>query len=339
VGRLSAALFAAAAAFLAPQGAASGAELREIPVTTRTISHFKVGATQSRFGPLEFVGGLELTSSSRALGAMSSIRLAGDRASFLGVMDTGHWFAGKITRDERGRPAGISQFSIAPMLDRAGRESFKKWLFDSEGMTIRGDEILVSFEREHRVDVYPAKDPAGSRPIRSIPILVPERELRGNRGFEAIAVAPQDSPLAGSPIIVSERSLNKAGDLFAAILEGPLKGIFFVRRHAPYDVTDGDFLPDGDLLLLERRFSIADGIGMRIRRIKGSEIRPGATVDGEVLLEADFGYQIDNMEGLDVTTDEKGDVFVTLVSDDNHSILQRNLILEFRVVGDSGVPN
>jgi hypothetical protein len=29
-----------------------------------------------------------------------------------------------------------------------------------------------------------------------------------------------------------------------------------------------------------------------------------------------------------------GKVFVTLVSDDNHSILQRNLILEFRYVGD-----
>jgi hypothetical protein len=27
-------------------------------------------------------------------------------------------------------------------------------------------------------------------------------------------------------------------------------------------------------------------------------------------------------------------IFVTLVSDDNHSILQRNLMLEFRYLGD-----
>lgn len=326
------------AASLALVTSAPAQELRDIPVTTRAITHFKVGATQSRFGPLEFVGGLELTSSSRDLGAMSAIRLAPDRESFLGVMDTGHWFAGRITRGERGAPAGISSFQIAPMLDRQGRESFKKWLFDAEGMTIRGDEILVSFEREHRVDIYPAKDPALSRPVSSIPILIPKRELRGNRGLETIAVSPPATGLGGAPVVVAERSLNANGDVFAAILEGPDKGIFHVKRHPPYDITDGDFLPDGDLLLLERRFSIAGGIGMRIRRIKGADIRPGKVVDGEVLLDADFGYQIDNMEGLDVSVDEKGEIFITLVSDDNHSILQRNLILEFRLVSESGVP-
>ena len=41
------------------------------------------------------------------------------------------------------------------------------------------------------------------------------------------------------------------------------------------------------------------------------------------------------MEGLDVSTDEAGQTFVTLVSDDNHSILQRNLVLEFRYLGDA----
>jgi hypothetical protein len=101
-------------------------------------------------------------------------------------------------------------------------------------------------------------------------------------------------------------------------------------------VTDGDFLPNGDLLLLERRFSIAEGIGMRIRRIDASRLGAGNLVDGPVVLEADFGDQIDNMEGLDVSEDEDGKVFVTLVSDDNHSILQRNLVLEFRYVGDDG---
>ncbi|TIW42540.1 MAG: hypothetical protein E5V61_22940, partial [Mesorhizobium sp.] len=48
-----------------------------------------------------------------------------------------------------------------------------------------------------------------------------------------------------------------------------------------------------------------------------------------VLLEADMGYQIDNMEGLDVWTRDDGAQMVSLMSDDNHSILQRNLYLEF----------
>ena len=72
---------------------------------------------------------------------------------------------------------------------------------------------------------------------------------------------------------------------------------------------------------------------MRIRRIKAEDIRPGAVVDGEVLIDADMSYQIDNMEGLDVMQLPDGDIRIVIVSDDNHSILQRNLMLEFRLIG------
>ncbi|MEM5470503.1 esterase-like activity of phytase family protein [Hoeflea sp. AS60] len=306
-----------------------------LQIRSRLISTFKVGSDQTRFGDFEFVGGLELSSSSAALGAMSAIRLSADRHRFLGVMDTGFWYAGRLERDPDGVPTGITDFSVSPILDKDGESSDQKWRVDAEGLALRGDEVLVSFERQSRVDIYPANAPGNSRPLGSLPLQIPLNELRNNRGLEAIMVAPDASPLAGEVVVVSEKSLNTNGDIYAAVLTGPSKGVFFVKRHAPYDVTDGDFLPNGDLLLLERRFSIAEGIGMRIRRIEGSRLVPGNLVDGPVLLEADFGDQIDNMEGLDVSTDEAGQTFVTLVSDDNHSILQRNLVLEFRYLGDN----
>jgi hypothetical protein len=68
---------------------------------------------------------------------------------------------------------------------------------------------------------------------------------------------------------------------------------------------------------------------MRLRRIAGGTIAVGARLDGEVLLDAGMASQIDNMEGLAVRQDESGPVILTLVSDDNQSILQRTLILEF----------
>ena len=68
---------------------------------------------------------------------------------------------------------------------------------------------------------------------------------------------------------------------------------------------------------------------MRLRRLAGDGIRKGAVADGPVLMEADMGYQIDNMEGLDVWRREDGALMVSLISDDNRSILQRNLYLEF----------
>ena len=56
-------------------------------------------------------------------------------------------------------------------------------------------------------------------------------------------------------------------------------------------------------------------------------------MDGEVLIDADMSHQIDNMEGLDVVQMPDGDIRIIVVSDDNHSILQRNLMLEFRLIG------
>ncbi|WKL42354.1 esterase-like activity of phytase family protein [Sinorhizobium meliloti] len=91
--------------------------------------------------------------------------------------------------------------------------------------------------------------------------------MRSNGGIETIAIAPKNGPLRGAAVVVSERSVDKADNLFAGILEGPMKGAFTVVRADPYSVTDGAFLPDGDLLLLERRFNFASGLGMRIRRI------------------------------------------------------------------------
>ncbi|WP_255561486.1 esterase-like activity of phytase family protein [Pseudohoeflea coraliihabitans] len=313
---------------------AAGAQEQPVTVTARPIDAFQIGSTETRFGDLEFVGGLELTGSSRLLGAMSAIRLEEDRSRFLGVMDTGHWFKGRIVRDEAGVAQGIEDFTITPMRTRGGDRSSAKWMVDAEGLAVREDAVLVGFERDHRIDLYPLADPVAASPMGSAPILIPRHELRSNRGLETVAVAPQDSPLAGATVAVSERSINGDGDIFAAVLDGPHKGVFFVRRQPPFDVTDGAFLPNGDLVLLERRFSISGGIGMRLRRIAGETIRSGARVDGSVLLDADFGHQIDNMEGLDVSVDATGNVYLTLVSDDNHSILQRNLLLEFRLLAD-----
>src|SRR5690606_1073533 len=97
-------------------------------------------------------------------------------------------------------------------------------------------------------------------------------------------------------------------------------------------VTDGAFLPQGDLLLLERRFSLLGGLGMRIRRVETKKIRRGALVDGEVLLEVGMEAEIDNMEGLDVVSGSDGEIRIIVVSDNNRSFLQRNLMLEFRLV-------
>jgi len=301
-------------------------------ITSLPITEFKVGSDQKQFGPLEFIGGINLSSTNSLLGAMSSIRFYPDGQHFLTVLDTGHWASGKVERGPNGALSNISDLTITAMFDNRGRDNSEKWGMDSEGLAFRDNQILVSFEQKHRVDIYPADSYKTSKPIGSIPILLPPRQLKGNGSLETLLVAPKNSPLAGAPLIVAEKSVNKDGNLLAAVLDGPKKGIFYVKRMMPYSATDATFLPDGDILLLERRFGLSDGLGMQIRRIKTADITPGATVDGEVILEAGSGYQIDNMEGIDAVIGPDDSTRLFLVSDDNHSFFQRTIMLEFKLL-------
>jgi hypothetical protein len=52
------------------------------------------------------------------------------------------------------------------------------------------------------------------------------------------------------------------------------------------------------------------------------------------MIEADLGYQIDNMEGIALHRNASGEAIITLVSDDDFSVIQRNLLLQFAVIGD-----
>ncbi|TDK34552.1 hypothetical protein E2F50_17095 [Rhizobium deserti] len=299
-------------------------------MNVRTIGQFKTGSDQKRFGPLEFLGGLEFSSVDSRLQSLSSIRFRADGESFVSVTDTGNWLTGRIERDGQGHLSNLADVEIHPILLRGGRPGWKL-TSDAEGLALRNGQAVVSFEQQHRVDIYRNPGFETSEPSRGLDFLIPARELRRNAGMETIVASPQSSHLKGSLVIVAERSLDEKGNLLAAILEGPMKGQFTVVRHDPYDATDGAFLPNGDLLLLERRFSFLGGLGMRIRRIKGDSLVPGAMVDGEVLVEADLSYAIDNIEGLDVLAGADGRQRLILISDDNGSLMQRNVMLEFRL--------
>ena len=303
-----------------------------IPVKALVIPEFKSGGG-NRFGSLEYLGGLVMATKNGEMGAVSSIRMLPDGKHFISIMDTGHWATGELERDAEGRLSGIKDYSISTMLDTGSTKSKDhKDNLDAEGMVIDGGRILVSFERNHRIAAYPVEGYATLEPLNVEKPLTQGIKLRGNGGLEALMKAPADGPLKGATVWVAERSYNDKGDFIAGVQSGPKKGTFFVERIAPYDVTDGVFLRDGSFLLLERKFGIRDGIGMRIRRFEGGDIAPGKTLTGSVVMEADFSHQIDNMEGLDAFTAEDGSTHLIVVSDDNHSLIERNLLLEFKLV-------
>lgn len=301
-----------------------------ITVESRVLESFSAGeAPTRRVGALQFRGGLVLTSSSWDFGGLSSIRLDATGEHFIAISDRANWITGRILYRNHA-PVGVADVRIAPMLDANGRNvvAARRW-YDSEALAFDGATVYVAFERVHQIMRFDFG--AGRVLSRGQPIVVPPamRTLPVNRGIEAVLVAPKASPVAGALIAFAERALDASGNHLGFIIGGPSPGQFTLARDGDYDVTDAALLPGGDIVVLERRFSILSGVAVRIRRIALKSVSPGAHVDGPALFEADMGYEIDNFEGIDVHRDASGETVLTLVSDDNFSRIQRTLLLQF----------
>jgi hypothetical protein len=280
-----------------------------------------------RFGALTFRGGIELTSSHREFGGISAIRVAADGARFLAVTDKGRWLRGRIVY-EGPSPVGIADAEMAPVLGPDGKPLAARGWYDTEAIAQDGGTVWLGIERVNRI----VRFDVGRYGLlaRGEPITVPAgiARLPHNKGVECLDFVPRGLPLGGTLIAISERGLDRDGNIHGFLLGGPNAGEFSVKRIGDFDVSDCAVTPKGDLLILERSFSRLRGVGMRIRRVPLTSVMPGATVDGPALFEADMGYQIDNMEGLSVHR-EGAALVLTLISDDNFSMIQRTLLLQF----------
>jgi hypothetical protein len=304
---------------------------KSITISAKPIAGFEINdPSRTRFGELEFRGGLVLTSSERTFGGLSALRVQEDGAHFIALSDRGLWLRGRIVYQDE-RPAGIADAAMAPVLV-AGLEPARRW--DTESLAEDGSTLCAGLEGVPnilRFDYGKEGFLARGRPITIPPEL---KDLPGNQGLEALVFVPEGFQQRGALIALSERGLTEAGDLKAFLIGGSTPGPFAVKRKDEYNISDAAILPGGDLLVLERKFSLESGAGMRIRRLPLGEIRPGALVDGPTIIEADMRCEIDNMEALSVHRAPSGEVRLTLLSDDNHSPLQRTLLLQFSMRGE-----
>ncbi len=306
-----------------------------IAVTATPIESFDTrDPSQTRFGALEFRGGLALTSTFEAFGGISALHMAPDGAHFLAVTDRGSWLSGRIVY-RGGRPAAIADAEMAPLLGTDGKPLAARHWFNSESLTQGNDgAFYVGIERVEKIVRFDMR--RTDLRARGQPIPVPDdfKTFKYNKSLECLAAPPKGAPHAGSLIAVTEESLDDAGNLRAYVLRGSKFTRFSVKRSDNFDVSDCTVLPPADLLLLERRYSPLSGVAVRIRRVHLADIEQGALIDGRAIFKADLGYQIDNMEGIAVHRNAQGETVITMVSDDNFSAIQRNLLLQFTLLGE-----
>ena len=324
---------AAALAGSAPSLArAEDAEGSAIEVDAKPIANLlSREPDKTRFGALTFRSGLIISSSTSGFGGFSALWRSPDGSRLVSITDRGLWLTSSL-RYDGGRLAGLTDARLAPIRNQDGEPLRRAQGYDTESLAFGADgAAYIGSERINEVLRFPwASD--GVR-ARGAPIPVPPdvKQLPNNEGLEALAIPPTGHALAGSVIAIAERA--RSGDDAPTrgwVLTGPQQFAFDVARSNAFDITDLAFLPSGEALLLERRFRLLTGVACRIRRLPADAFRPGATVDGEVIFEADRHYEIDNMEGIAIHRDPgAGGLVVTLISDDNFSPLQRTLLLEF----------
>jgi hypothetical protein len=311
------------------------AGLVRIDVSATPITTFEPrNPSQIRFGALEFRGGLVLSSKYKAFGGLSELHIDPDGSHFVSASDRGVWLRGRIIYRD-GKPAGIADAEMAPMLGPDGKTLISRNWFDSESLTFRDGIAYVGFERIEKILRFNFQ--RDGLMARGEPIPVPDdfKTFAFNLSLECLAAPPKGAPLGDQLIVVTERSLDAAGNMRSFLLNGTDVTRFSVKRHDDFDISDCVAMPPNDLLLLERRLSLLHGgLSMRIRRVSIADIKAGAVVDGKNLIEADLGYEIDNMEGIGVHRNANGETIITLVSDDNFLPFQRTLLLLFALVGE-----
>jgi len=336
-GALALLVGALAASGIAVSGAKpSTADLRlePIEVVARPIAAFdRHRSEETRFGKLTWRGGLVLTSPAKNFGGWSGLALDADGRGFFAISDAGAWMSGTLAYDAAGKPIAMQSVRLGPIQSSAG-EPLRSRDRDAEGVAlIEGSaatgSVLISFERKHRIARFDL-DEQGLSVAKSSVVLPPgAKRMKANGGLEAIVVL-RGGPNKGSLVAMPETLRDSDGNHIGWMWVKGEPRQFQLTNGGDFDVTDAAPLPDGGLLVLERRYRWGEGVKMRLRLIKQPQLQPGATIDAESLIDADASREIDNMEGLTAHVGLGGEIVVTMISDDNFNHgLQRTILLQF----------
>ncbi len=308
--------------------------LHSIAIRSHPIPSFISGSAQTRFGALEFLSGLELECDDPDFGGLSALGLQPDGRRFLALSDQASWISGEILM-ENGRMIGIGNAELAPIRGPKGVPLATQKRWDTECIARDGDVAYVGIEEKNRIYRFDLAQGGLDAQGEEIALPPDARKLHPLFGFESLGIMPAQSDRAGTLIAIAEEDPDRAGRIPGYFLpqDGPA-GRFHIRKDGRFRLTDIAFLPGGDLLVLERSQSIWSSLEIRLRRIALAELAEGAEIEGRIIFGCDSTAQVDNMEGLSVHRNEAGETIVTMVSDNNFSVLQRTMLLQWRLADD-----
>jgi hypothetical protein len=307
---------------------------QDIAVTAHPITFSTKQPDQRQFGKLTLLGEVVLTSGSDYFGGYSGLVLDAKGERFLTISDSGSWLTGRLDYSD-GKVTAVRDARIGAIPQENG-QPLKRNDRDAEALVslvpgaLEG-HYLIGFEQRHRIDEYAYENGQMQGPVAKRPLPEQLKGMEPNLGIEGVTIL-RGGPFAGGMVAFAEEKLTADGNHTGALVTGGKSQPLFMKRHEEFDITDVQSLVDGSLVVLERSFNEQTRrLGIRLRRIPAAEVKPGAVLAGETLLEAGPEFEIDNFEGLAVHKSAAGETILTLISDDNFSAFQRTLLLQFKL--------
>lgn len=266
-------------------------------------------------GDFAFAGGVALTSTETSrLHGLSDLLVRPD-GSVLSVSDDGDLFTASLVLDATGRLVGLTRGAIRPLTGPVDEPLQGKEWGDAEGVTrMPGGEIMVSFERHHRIWLY---GKSGDRRPETAPI--PSVTMADNDGMEGLAAAPAvgaDAYWVGV----------EPGTIWLCRLStgcGEVTGL--PKPPAGYRLSSLTTGPNGELVILHHSYIPAIGSRIIVTIVRDPSV--AKTVVGSFALVPPM--TVDNFEGVAVVSRANGGWRLYILADDNFAPTQRTLMMAF----------
>ena len=287
---------------------------------------------QLAVGMLEYRGGLSIKARDPKFGGLSSLLVSADGKLMLAASDNGMWFSANLNYDDDGILVGLSSAKLAPITGTDGKPLAGRYR-DAEGLA-RADDgaVFLAFEQHHRILRFALSGQLDAdRLSAAIPDLVTTpaelAEFNSNAAMEALVTLDDGGLLILTEGLDNDRS-SKPGWIMR---NGTAAARLVYNRADRFRPTGATRLADGDLIVVERSYSLISGVAALLRRVSKGTIQPGAHLDGPELARIAPPLTIDNTEGIATRRDNAGHTLIYLLSDNNYSVLQRTLLLMFKL--------
>lgn len=262
-------------------------------------------------------GAVDISARVNRFGGISGLRGLPD-GGLLMVSDRGRLYRATLGRGDAGSLQSVAIEALPQPDGLAGA--------DVEALTQSGEEWLVSDEATGRLLHLPTgKDglPSAAGYWGEVQPALQPRSF--NAGVETLATLPDGRLLA-----IHEGEVEPGQHPAALGREGHWQAAFYATD-PPFLPTDAVALPDGRLLVLERAVSLLRGFQCRVRAVPAAAIAEGRVMSGPLVAWFRAGLWAENCEGIHALPTADGGAEVLIISDNNHSPLQRTILMQLHL--------